>query len=226
MGRRAVYTPGQTFRECTLIRETEPHVAPNGCSVRRGLWQCRCGDSFEATFGNVKGGQVQSCGCLKRETTIARSTKHGYSPARNPSQLYRFWQSMKDRCCNPDCDSYANYGGRGISCQWPDAFEPFLEWFVATFKLTDIPKGLSMDRINNDGDYRAGNLRLADRFVQANNRRNNRVVTYRDERYTVAQLARKHGIKSGTLSARLNAYGYTVDEAVAMGFSRRSPHAR
>jgi hypothetical protein len=124
---------------------------------------------------------------------------------------------MKDRCDNPDSYNYENYGGRGIRCHWPHSFETFFAYFKTTFGMDEIPKGMSMDRINNDGDYAPGNLRIADIITQANNRRNNHVVTYGDGRFTLAQLARHTGVSVKNLSARINRYGCTVEEAVKMG---------
>ena len=133
------------------------------------------------------------------------------------SRVYRFWQSMKDRCDNPDSSSYVNYGGRGIRCYWSDDFDAFFSYFKSTFGVDDIPEGKSMDRTNNDGNYEPGNIRIADIITQANNRRNNHVVSYQGEQLTITQLARKRGIKPATLNARINAYGYTVEEAVELG---------
>ncbi len=124
---------------------------------------------------------------------------------------------MKDRCNNLESYSYKNYGGRGIRCHWSDAFEPFLKYFKETFGVPDIPEGMSMDRIDNNGDYAPGNLRIADIITQANNRRNNHIVVYNGEEMTIAQLARKTRVKRQNLSARINVYNYTVEEAVELG---------
>lgn len=209
-----VYPPGLTVNGCSLIEELLPKFSAAGNKRRVANWKCECGLMFEASFGNVTSGQVKSCGCKRDAATLVRSLKHGHSYIGKATRIYRFWQSMKDRCDNPESDSYPNYGGRGIRCHWSDAFEPFLRYFEQTFGLSEVPKGMSMDRINNDGDYTPGNLRIADMITQANNRRNNHLVVYRGQQFTIAQLSRATGIAYKTLAARITNYGYTVEEAV------------
>lgn len=132
----------------------------------RWRWMCKCVCGQYAvvrSWNLVKPKQpTRSCGCWKRDQTIKRETTHGMSK----TPTYKSWSDMMTRCYNKADYHYVWYGSRGISVcpQW-HKFEGF-------FKDMGLkPKQLSLDRINNDGNYEPSNCRWATHKQQCNNRR-------------------------------------------------------
>ena len=121
-------------------------------------WMCRCicGRRKEVRADHLKSGMSKSCGCL----AIEENTTHGFS--RTPE--YRAYRSAKQRCNTPNHKSWKCYGGRGIKF----LFTSFEQFFA---ELGKRPKGKSLDRKNNNGNYEPGNIRWATWKQQANNRR-------------------------------------------------------
>lgn len=117
---------------------------------------------------------------------------------------------MKQRCNNPKNHAYKYYGGRGIKIcdEWLE-FKTFYEWAMKN----GYEENLTIDRIDNDGDYCPKNCRWSNRFVQANNKRNNVFVEFNGDRKTISEWARIIGIKQPTLSNRINNLGWSIDKA-------------
>lgn len=133
--------------------------------------RCQCGNEKVVTYGSLKHGQVVSCGCYSREI----HTKHGMSHDR----LYTIWRGMRDRCNRSEDPRYPRYGGRGIKvCDlWNSAetgFDAFYSWSMSHGYAED----LSIDRIDNDGNYDPTNCRWTTSLVQMNNTRSNVYIAY------------------------------------------------
>jgi hypothetical protein len=157
---RLIDLTGKVFGDLTVVTRAES--AKGG--EARWLCQCSCGGSTTATSSNLRRGQTVSCGCAVAKFNRAFRTTHG---GRNTPE-YEIWRSMIKRCENPNHHAYARYGGRGINVhpEWRTSFAAFLR-DVGRRPSQD----LSLDRINNDGDYEPGNVRWATAKQQANNRR-------------------------------------------------------
>lgn len=165
-------------------------------------WRCKCdcGAEKDVFGGDLKRGGSKSCGCTLAEDRAKRQTRHSMS--RHPA--YRSWLYMRDRCQNPQNTMYHLYGGRGIRVfpAW-EIFENFWRDAGATWK-----PGLSLDRIDVNGNYEPGNVRWATPKEQASNRRTNRIIVTPDGPMTVYQAAERYGIRPNTISSRLR-YGWT-----------------
>lgn len=116
---------------------------------------------------------------------------------------------MIQRCTNPNRRGYSRYGGRGISIA-PE-FATF-EGFYAC--LGPCPSGMSLDRIDTNGNYEPRNVRWASSTTQSNNRRSNQLLTHKGETHTVAEWADILNMNFYTLWARLFKYGWTVERAL------------
>lgn len=198
MSRAAPITIGQRFGRLVAVRR-----GPN--SHRRVTWhfRCDCGEETIARSDHVRAGLTKSCGCLKRESGFFGT--HGMKGTR----IYRIWCSMWQRCTNPNEPSFKNYGGRGITVA-PEWWE--FERFLAD--MGEPPSsGHSIDRIDNNAGYCKANCRWATPIVQANNRRNVRILEAFGERRSIAQWARAFGLRRTTLHMRLSR-GASLEEAL------------
>ncbi len=139
---------------------------------RRLSCQCDCGEVVCVLLTSLMKRQTTSCGCWKKEQGHIRGKTnlvHGHSRAhegRNPTRTYRTWQSMHTRCSNAKSDNFKRYGGRGITvCERWSVFENFLA------DMGERPQSMTLDRINNDGNYEPSNCRWADASTQRKNQR-------------------------------------------------------
>jgi len=124
--------------------------------------------------------------------------------------MYKSWCHIKQRCGNLNDAAYESYGGRGItySKDWEN-FEGFYKDMGSSWEL-----GLSIDRVNNDGDYCKENCRWATRKVQNNNTRRNRYIKVNNICKTLSQWSDYTGLKSSTIRQRIDAYGWSVEKAL------------
>lgn len=158
----------QKFGKLKVLKKTQKRKW--GCVV--WLCKCDCGNIIEATGSGLVTRNTKSCGCLRKEKLRQRLTTHGHSIKGNWSKTYTCWHSMKQRCLNENHKNYKNYGGRGIMiCErWKDSFKNFLA------DMGVPSEGMSIDRIDNDGNYELSNCRWSTPKEQANNRSNNIIL--------------------------------------------------
>ena len=160
-------------------------------------WLCRCDCGQEANvFGNnLRSGKSKGCrSCASRE----KATTHGGTGTR----LHNIWFNMRQRCGNKNHHGYKNYGGRGIRvcAEWDESFGPFRAWAMANGYKSD----LSIDRINNDGNYEPGNCRWATSRQQQRNARSNVHVTINGVTKLICEWAEIAGIEYATLLHRVD----------------------
>lgn len=168
---------------------------------KRYYWNCicKCGNSIEVRTDCLTSGNTSSCGCLHKEQAIMNvSVNHTHKMT--GTRLYGIWQKMKDRCNNPNIPCYKRYGGRGIKVcdEWNNDFEPFMKWSMQN----GYQENLTIDRIDNTGNYEPFNCRWTNNKEQCRNRRSNIIVDYEGKLITLIELSEITGISYSCLNAR------------------------
>ena len=187
---------GQKFNKLTV----------KGIASRNPLyWECvcDCGNIVNVRTSNLKRGMVKSCGCLHHKG----NPKHHLSNTR----IYRIYKKMIRRCCSPDEPAYINYGARGISVcnEWKESVENFYNWAIAN----GYDDQLTIDRIDNDGDYCPENCRWITLEAQSRNRRSNIDVTINGVTKTLTEWAREFDVPYKRVYARARS-GWSVLDAL------------
>jgi len=206
---KAIDLTGQRFGRLAVVE-----MAGHNKHGQR-LWRCicDCGNDAEVLGFLMRRGETQSCGCLQREATSAINKSHGKSK----SQIWCIHRSMMDRCYSQNNYSYKNYGGRGIVvCDRWHSFENFYA------DMGEKPNGMTLERIDNRGPYSPENVRWASCKDQANNRRSNVILEMNGKKQTMQQWCDEIGLKIGTVWARLNLYGYSVEKALTPGWRAKN----
>jgi hypothetical protein len=182
------------------------------------LCQCDCGKETIVDGYKLKKGITKSCGCyaserarewmkeMRAEGLTQPRITHGLSNL----TIYNSWKTMLHRCENKNDKRYHDYGGRGIKVcdEWHDVTK-FYQWAVQN----GYEEGLSIDRIDVNGNYEPSNCRWADRVMQQNNMRNNVLLTINGKTKTLMTWAREYGIRYDVLISRLRR-GWDEYEAV------------
>ena len=154
------------YKQIKLIRKNKKYKDKNGHTRTNYIWLCPyCNNEFIALKNAIESGRQKSCGCQKLNITKQKITKHG----KHNTNLYKTLVSIKGRCYNEKDPSFKNYGGRGISVceEWKNNFINFYNWCMDN----GYKKGLTIDRIDVNGNYEPNNCRFVDRFIQNRNTR-------------------------------------------------------
>ena len=211
---------GQRFGDLEVLRRSDK-------KAEYPYWVCRCHacgrEDYEAAGHNLRRGNTRSCGCRTSELLSAslkgKNLTHGLTQGGRIPPEYSVWRDMKRRCLDPANEGYKNYGGRGISVcrRWMD-FGRFYE----DMGLRPSPKH-TLEREDTNGNYTPENCRWATWIEQANNKRNNYLITYKKRTQTLAQWARETGLEACTILQRLEVRFWSEEKALTTPVKKTAP---
>jgi hypothetical protein len=186
-------------------------------STRKNYWICKCdcGNTKSIFRGHITSGKITDCGCRRKEKV---KKIHGESNTR----LFHIWIGMHTRCNNPHCKCYPDYGGRGVSiCDEWENYITFRNWSLA-HRYNDI---LTIDRIDNNGNYCPENCRWVDAKTQSNNRRSNHYLSFNGERHTIREWEIIKLFPKGLIEGRLRCGG-TIEKILTTPVKGKNPTGR
>lgn len=187
-----------------------------GIASRNPLyWECKCdcGNTTKVRTANLKRGMVKSCGCLQHRGNPTHNLCH--------TRIYRIYKKIIRRCYVQNCPAYPDYGGRGITMcdEWKESVEAFYKWSIENGYDDD----LSIDRIDNDGNYCPENCRWATMVTQCNNRRSNINITIDGKTKTLQEWCNEYNLPYRRINMRIR-NGWDPVEAVMFNKDARKVH--
>jgi hypothetical protein len=175
------------FGRLVVLSRAGSHRPPNGHTRAVWLCCCDCGTTKTVLAEKLKSGNTRSCGCLSRELSAIRATEKNYSfkHGRSRSPIYNSWQSVKQRCLDPNAINYPSYGGTNPPVTICDRWLSF-ENFSAD--LGERPLGTTLGRKMDVGNYEPGNVAWQTSAEQVANRRRDRTRPW-SRKNSIEQIA-------------------------------------
>lgn len=199
---------GKRYGKLLVLNRAEDYISPKGYKALNWNCQCDCGKKLIVRGCNLRSGASNSCGCNKIENP------NRYIHGKINTRIYSIWCGIKVRCYSVNSASYNNYGRRGISmCQdWEKNFLSFYEWSINN----GYNDSLTIDRVDNNGNYEPTNCRWTTYAVQNNNSRHNHLVTYNGITLNMKQWSDKTGIKYQKIKDRINNCGWDIETSLTV----------
>lgn len=195
---------GQKFGRLTVIKRTD-EIATN----KSAKWHCvcDCGNECIKSSTSLRKFPKSSCGCWKAEITSKLYKKYDIKNRK----LYEIWKGMRARCYSERNYDYHNYGDRGIiiSAEWRD-YNVFQKWAIEHGYI----EGLTIERIDVNGNYCAGNCCWIENKYQSQNTRKVKRFTYNGKSYTIRQLSENFNVNYYALKSRLTQYMWDIERAI------------
>jgi len=207
---------GKRFGKLTVVKRI-------GSKNRRSLWlcYCDCGKTRKATTHDLGQFGVSACTRCTKEAQYKKTAKaltgrmlykgdpkYRATIGKTPTPTYAVFKSMHDRCKYKSNASYHAYGCRGIIvCKRWDSFKNFVD------DMGLRPDGMTLDRIDNEGNYEPNNCRWVTPKTNARKRRNSNILTYKAESLCIAEWAEKMGVGWGVIDGRIKR-GWSVEESI------------
>lgn len=203
---------GQRFGRLTVL-------GIHDTNTRKTFWvcQCDCGGIKIARSDLLLRGSIRSCGCMKKEQdkknlinpSMIKSAEAGFK--RGNTRLYVIWQQMRNRCNDRHNARYDRYGGRGIKVcdEWDNDYLTFHNWAIEN----GYSENLTIDRIDNDGNYCPENCRWATRTEQARNKSTNIKITIGNATKTMIEWCEIFNVDYKNAVSRYHRNGFiSIDE--------------
>lgn len=164
------------------------------------ICKCDCGNKVYTRLSRVLNEETVSCFCIRKK----------YQDRKETDLIYLVWFCMINRCYKKDDKRYVYYGQRGITVcdDWKNSFDNFYIWA----KSNGYKKGLSLDRINNNGNYEPNNCRWATKTEQARNKRNNKIIEYNGETHCLSEWCEILNLDYNLVRGRIYE-GWSVEKA-------------
>lgn len=207
---------GQKFNRLTIIKldHIKEYISPKRKlkqSQEFYICKCDCGNECIVMKQSLLNNRTKSCGCFRRESFSKIITKHNMIKTR----LYGILKSMKRRCYNKNFKFFKYYGGRDIVIcdEWlnkDNGFISFYNWAMDNGYEED----LTIDRINNNGNYEPSNCRWTTQKEQSRNKRNNHLITYNGETHCISEWAEIKNINYKLLSNRINKSKWSAEKSL------------
>jgi hypothetical protein len=195
--RKFINLTGEHYGRWTVLKR-----APNRGRYIYWKCQCECGTIKEISRCNLRNGVSQSCGCYNAE--VVKEVDHGMSH----TSEWNSWIAMKERCLNPNLHHYKDYGGRGITVcrRWLNSFQNFYDDMGPS-------GGLTIERIDVNGDYEPGNCKWIPRGDQARNKRSSRRIAALGEEKLFVDWSRELDLDPSLLHYHLE-QGKTIEQII------------
>ena len=194
---------GQKFGRLTAIKYL------HNTEANKAVWLCKCdcGNFVEVVGSNLRSGMTNSCGCYKKDM---HPIEHGMSNTR----IHKTWQNMKTRCYNKNYIQYKDYGGRGVKVcdEWRNSFKAFYAWAMSH----GYEDTLTIDRIDNNGNYTPYNCRWVTTKQQNRNTRKTRKYAINGVTKCLKDWCRFYNIRYSTVLDRLNKLNWTIENALEL----------
>lgn len=198
---------GKKFNRLTAVKLA--YLDKNNKNRAYWVFKCDCGNEKILSGALVKHGTQKSCGCLQKEAVQKSNKKHGEAG----TKLYYVWTAMKQRCNNINNKEYKNYGGRGIKVceEWEksNGYITFRNWALQH----GYKNKLTLDRIDNDGDYTPDNCRWITARENCNNKSNNHILMYKGQKHTLSEWEDIVGLNQRILWKRLKR-GWSIEKTL------------
>ena len=188
---------GKRFHRWTVLED----YGMNKYGMKIYQCKCDCGNIKIICAAHLCSGHTKSCSCIQKEVVAYRSTKHGGSKTR----LYDIWEKMKRRCYDNRIKEYKYYGDRGITIceEWKNNFMNFKDWALSN-GYTD---NLTIDRIDNNGNYEPNNCQWIASYENRKKKRNTIFITVNTIKDSISGWNKIVGKSKNEINFKYHRYG-------------------